>query len=58
MLVRLGRLPAARRLARALAVLEAAELAQAADLAGLDTDAAAALPTCWSPRASSARGAR
>ena len=43
MLVRLSRLPAvAVRLARAVAVLETAELAQAADLAGLDTDAAAA----------------
>ena len=43
MLVRLSRLPAvAARLARAVAVLETAELAQAADLAGLDTDAAAA----------------
>ena len=43
MLVRLGRLPAvAVRLARAVAVLETAELAQAADLAGLDAAAAAA----------------
>jgi DNA-binding CsgD family transcriptional regulator len=43
MLVRLNRLPAAAaRLARAVAVLETAELAQAADLAGLDADAAAA----------------
>jgi DNA-binding CsgD family transcriptional regulator len=43
MLVRLGRLPlVAVQLARAVAVLETAELAQAADLAGLDVDAAAA----------------
>ena len=41
-LVRLGRLPpAAGRLARALAVLEAADLARAAALAGLDPDEAA-----------------
>ena len=43
MLVRLSRLPAvAVRLAQAVAVLETAELAQAADLAGVDADAAAA----------------
>jgi DNA-binding CsgD family transcriptional regulator len=42
MLVRLSRLPEdAAGLARAVAVLETAELAQAADLAGLDADAAA-----------------
>ena len=43
MVVRLSRLPAvAVRLAQAVAVLETAELAQAADLAGVDADAAAA----------------
>jgi DNA-binding CsgD family transcriptional regulator len=42
MLVRLSRLPPdAGRLARAVALLETAELAQAADLAGLDPEAAA-----------------
>jgi DNA-binding CsgD family transcriptional regulator len=42
MLVRLSRLPpVAARLAQAVAVLETAELAQAADLAGVDAEAAA-----------------
>ena len=42
MLVRLGRLPpVAARLAQAVAVLETAELVQAADLAGVDAEAAA-----------------
>ena len=63
MLVRLGRLPpVAVRLAQAVAVLETAELAQAADLAGVGADEAAAaadlLVAAEHPRAAAPAGLR